>query len=165
MPFLTFWIYETMEIKRFTSIILDSEKKTKKKNTQFLGNSWPFFLLMKYKVHWPHSQILPEMGIQTYIKLFAKSAHNSKKIIFGNCTRESKVQWLRAHVSNLKCLSSNLASLTHKFSLPWTTYLASLYMYCLICKSGITVIIYGHHDNIEGIRSINTKCLTYKKHV
>lgn len=99
----------------------------------------------------------------TYIKLFAKSVPNTKKIIFGNCTRESKAQWLRAHVSNLK--SSNLASVTHRLSLPWTSSLASLYMYCLICKNGIIVIIYGHHDNIEGIRSINTKCLTYKKHI
>lgn len=41
MPFLTFGIYETMEIKIY--IYNSWLQKKKKKITQFLGSPWPFF--------------------------------------------------------------------------------------------------------------------------
>lgn len=49
MPFLTFGIYETMEIKIY---IYNSWLQKKKKNS-VPWKPLTFFLLMKYRVHWP----------------------------------------------------------------------------------------------------------------
>ena len=45
MPFLTFGIYETMAIKRFTSIILGSEKKNNNKKYSVPWKLLTFFSL------------------------------------------------------------------------------------------------------------------------